>query len=90
VDDDEVKEAVHESFVIKQKEAVRESIVIKQKEAVRESFVIKQKEAVRESFVIKQKLFFTVTSRSLKIAGLHGSRRKEIILKSNCLLMSVK
>jgi len=34
------------------------------------------KEAVHESFVIKLKSFFTVASRSLKIFGLHGSRRK--------------
>jgi hypothetical protein len=48
------------------------------------------KEAVRESFVINQKSFFTVASRSLKIAGLHLSRRREIVLKSNALLISVK
>jgi hypothetical protein len=47
------------------------------------------KEAVHESFVIKYN-FFTVTSRSLKIAGLHRSRRKKIVLKSSCILISVK
>ena len=40
-------------------------------------------------FAVNHKLSFPAALRSLQIAGLHVSRRREIILKSKVVLMSV-
>ena len=40
-------------------------------------------------FAVNHKLSFPTALRSLQIAGLNVSRRREIILKSNVVLMSV-
>jgi len=39
-------------------------------------------------FAVNHKLSFPTALRSLQIAGLNVSRRREIILKSNIVLMS--